>query len=354
MGLMKKARDYWSKVVPSQTELTGCNMAEQAFIESQLGIIYHRIITATINEVATKERLEKKNILRTFADDRTVLHDHGLSHWIVRAMLQTNHIVLDKRLVEYIDGLSYWRFERAKGANPRQPQPDQLVLDFTKYYLTDILRLYFALLYKVMDGASNGITVSSAILVKIADLNKLASEDRNVETLKAQLTDLDAALRKGNLGYIDGDSSVEYPTYDTQPTEKAINMLWTSISNVLGLPLSWVLGETGNGTLSDTGESERKALRRGIERYYTEIIQPILENVYHHTFDLVIEIENVSEFGEMLANMGTDTMLTHSAKVEILCNTFGLRQDMFNDEQASEEKERARLDELTSRIPLTE
>lgn len=334
---VKSALGNWEGLIPS-TELTGIDYEQAKFIQASIQSLYERILWRVVNEVDADEKT-LENIQRSCATNYTLRNQKGFIEYVAKAMSQKQVIILTKREVEYVQGLSFYLFEsEVKGAgwakrDDEVINPDEIILDFSHFKLTDMLRVYYMLLFNALDGAGKGVNISQALLLKIADLNKITHEDRNLEILKNQLSELDESIRGGRLAFVDGDSSVEFASFDIEPTKLVIDFIYRSIANVIGYPLSFVTGEDTGSSLGDTGEAERKRIRRANEYFFLSIILPLLEDVYRKTFTLRTEIENSKQMVEMFNWAESDTMLTYDAKVRTLSNMFGFKKSDFNPEE---------------------
>ncbi len=335
------AKRGYEGLIPS-TEWQALNAQEADFVRQAIKALYKRILWSVINTVDAGSDKNKSNLNRTCADNYTVRGEdrYGLIHYIAEAMVNKRIIILEKEKASIIEGLEFFNFTaESKGATWEEDEDNKtrLILDFTKYELTDTLTMYYSLLFSALEGAGKGIKITQALILKINELTKLMSTERNVEQLEAQLKQLDESVRAGRLAYVDAGSSVDFPVFSIEPSEKAIEFIYGAIANVIGYPISFITGKDTGSSLGDTGEAERKRIRRANQHFFLELVLPILERVYLRTFELYVEIENAENMAEMFALMRDDTYLTHAAKTRTLANMFGFKADDFLPEEEVED-----------------
>jgi hypothetical protein len=123
--------------------------------------------------------------------------------------------------------------------------------------------------------------LSKAIQFKMSGMRSgvsLASFD----DAKAQGVAVAKSLGAGKDVLIDKEDIIETAKPDLASVQASIDFIANKLSFYLGLPASWITGEqtTGMGT---TGENDTKAIERGLKRYYTAILKPVLEALFKTT-----------------------------------------------------------------------
>lgn len=153
-----------------------------------------------------------------------------------------------------------------------------IMVSFTNYKKTDILRFYSALEYCVIATLHKQMNLSRAIQYKYNDLRKSvsATDKKDVER---QIKEQAEALALGKDIYLDAKDVIETAKVDMAPTESAMNFIDGKRCWYLGLPMSYIRGEQSKG-MSDTGNADAKAIDRGLKPFYYSIVKPVVEAIF--------------------------------------------------------------------------
>jgi hypothetical protein len=213
-------------------------------------------------------------------------------------------------------------------------------VSFKGYRRTDMLEIYSSFEYCVLASLNKTLNVAKSVQFKINDLRSSVSlNDSGVA--REQAKSIAEAMRNGNDVLLDAKDSVESATPDTSPTEKAITFLDGKRAFVLGLPLSYVVGEQTPG-IGSTGEADMRAVERGLRQYFVSIIRPVLEAVFK------VEVEFKSQdFRQMTTalevlktfDLVSDDNLSRQSKQEIVARVFDLDPDKEEKQLEADAKE---------------
>jgi hypothetical protein len=149
-------------------------------------------------------------------------------------------------------------------------------------------------------------------------------------------------MRNGNDVMLDAKDSVATATPDTSPTEKAIGFLDAKKAFILGLPLSYTVGEQTGG-IGSTGEADMRAVERGLRQYFVSIIQPVFKAVFG------VETEFKSQdFRQMttalevlkIFDLVSDENISSETKKNIVARVFDLDPDKEKKALEAEAKDR--------------
>ncbi len=144
----------------------------------------------------------------------------------------------------------------------------------------------------------------------------------------AQLAQLNEGLVSGRAGFIDAQSSLEFPAFDAGPAESATKFIFNMISSITGLPNSYIFGEVVGG-LGDTSTGDKERMNSAISRYYHSIFSGVLYATYNKIFDYKQIVSDVNELITAFAFVETTTMLTDAGKLKFMINNTGMNEEDF-------------------------
>jgi hypothetical protein len=222
---------------------------------------------------------------------------------------------------------------------------DAVFVSFKNYDKTDMLKIYSTLEYCSLASLHKNVNISKALQLKIKSLRatvSLSDEDVAKEQAKA----IAKGLGDGKDVYMDSEDSIDTSSPDITPTEKAISFTDTKRAYILGFPISYISGIQTPG-IGSTGESDMRAVERGLKQYFFEILSPILKALFG-----IAEPEFISQdFRAMTTNLEvlktfdlvSDDYLSASSKQKIVARVFELDPDeeaeQIEEEQAEAEEE---------------
>jgi hypothetical protein len=151
-------------------------------------------------------------------------------------------------------------------------------VSFEHYQRTKMVRLYSSLEYAAICSLYKGVGVSRAVQYKINDLRASVSLIDS-EKAKSQASEIAEALSRGKDVYLDAKDEITSHKPDLDATEKTIEFLDSKRCFYLGMPRSYVNGETSGG-LGDSGVGDAKAVERGLKNYFVSIVRPISNAIF--------------------------------------------------------------------------
>ncbi len=154
-----------------------------------------------------------------------------------------------------------------------------IFVSFKRYTRTDMVKLYAALEYYSVASLSKSMNLSKAIQVKISDLRASVSLGDSVAA-KAQAKVVATALSEGRDVVMDAKDLIDTTKPDLTATEQAQMFITQKRAFYLGMPASYLTGETKKAGLSDTGEGDAKQIERGLKGYFYSIIRPTLTALF--------------------------------------------------------------------------
>ncbi len=151
-------------------------------------------------------------------------------------------------------------------------------VSFKNYKKTDMVKLYSAMEYCVVSSLYKGSNLSKAIQYKINDLRSSVGLTDSAQA-KAQAKEVADALAIGKDVMLDAKDEIASHKPDLEATKQSIEFLDSKRCFYLGLPRSYINGESSGG-LSDSGNGDAKAIERGLKNYFVSIVKPVLEAVF--------------------------------------------------------------------------
>lgn len=203
-----------------------------------------------------------------------------------------------------------------------------IYVSFKNYDAAQRLKLYSALEYLATCSIYAKSNLSKAVQVKISNLRSSVSL-ADAEVAKAQASEIARALKAGQATLLDSADAIEVPTVDTAATEKALDFINGKRAEILGMPVVWLEGETTNG-MNASGESDERAVERGLMFYFDWIIKPVCKalfgvvvNFKTRDFRIVESALNALRTFDLTS----DSLLSKEAKLDIVARMFDLNKE---------------------------
>lgn len=191
-----------------------------------------------------------------------------------------------------------------------------IMLDFSKYELTHLIKLYMSLIYSVLDSGNTQVKLAQSVQIKINELRKNISNLTSDDAIK-QAKLINDSVKDGKSILIDALDKVEQTAINSDSIEKTSNIFFKLLASDISLPLSFVSGELTSG-MSVTGEADVNYEDNGIKTFWTQIWRPVMIKLYNQ--------KNVKYRTDRWRNLET--------KVRVL--TYIENSDLFTDEQKVE------------------
>lgn len=273
--------------------------------------IYERIFQSSLNSLAMTKA--QSDVISPSATDSYSPRTLGFIRFLsLAASKQSNMKIWGIKLS---DGT--WIF------NDKQPQGEQagesreFELDFSSFDESKVVRAACSLMFQVLTTAAKGIKASETVLVKLENLVEQVAEKKTKKALKDQLAEFEKSVRDGKLAFLSGGSSAEFMTFDIEPSNKGFGFCFSLISMVTGYPLEFFNG-VGGSSLSDTGQSTDKAIKRANAHYSSTVINPFIDSVFGFRLEEWPEFEDLSALIPVITFIETTEILTTEDKKKIL------------------------------------
>lgn len=213
-------------------------------------------------------------------------------------------------------------------------------VSFKDYQRTEMLRIYSAFEYCLLGSLNKTLNVAKSVQIKIEGLRQsVALADSAVAI--AQGKSMAEAMRKGNDLLLDAKDIIDSAKPDTAPTEKAMLFLDSKRAFILGLPLSYVMGEQTAG-IGSTGEADMRAVERGLRQYFVSIIRPVFEALFGVDVEFKSQdFRQISTALEVLKtfDLASNEHLSDQTKADIVARVFDIDPDEEAKRIEAEQKE---------------
>lgn len=306
-------------------------IAQNAFVEVDVQTIFRRILTAVLERTdgipSEAQPLLWDNCVASETSD-------GLVSLLAKAMSHRSDLFLvyDKALkiirkAESSEASQIRADYKAKGESAIG-----VYVTFKNFTIADMVRFYSALEYCAIGGLWKQSNLSKALQFKAKDLRKSVGAV-DAESIIQQAIAIAEALSKGKNVLIDGEDILELLKIDVAPTQATIDFITKKLSLYLGLPASWITGESKN-SMGDTGEGDTKKVEAGLRVYFLEIIKPVCEKLFNVTLTFKSEdFRSLSTALDALRTFETtsEEFMSAESKTGLTNKLFGLPNDAKGD-----------------------
>lgn len=273
----------WGKnfsALESETDLPDIfplSCSEKDFVRTDTLTLFTKILTDVI------ERTEGINdaVMPLLWDNCLQSESNkGLVQLLADAISQKNDLFLvwDKTLKVLREATNDEKIKIREDYKRQAKSPIGIFVSFKNYLRADMIKLYSALEYAIVASLSKNMNLSKAIMIKIKDLRGSVNLT-DAARAQSQAGKIANLLAKGKDIYTDAGDTVETATPDLDATREAMSFLDSKRSFYLGLPNSYLTGESPKG-LGDSGQGESKAIDRGLKIYYFSIVKPVVEELF--------------------------------------------------------------------------
>lgn len=283
MGTLSTFFQFKGSVAESGTELPEIwpeLFDRDAFVKIDVEMVYAKILTDVLERT---HGLEEDQVAMLWDNCLSGNSREGLVTMLAKAMRDQEELFIVYESIS--KGADILR--RAKGQEAEQIKADYLktassekgiFISFKNYSKSDMVKIYAGLEYDTLSSLSKSRNLSKAIQLKMSNLRSSTGAGDAMEAI-AQAKAIARSLSEGKDILLDKDDSVETATVDLTATKESIAFLDAKRSFYLGMPASYLNGTqtTGIGT---TGESDTKAVERGLKPYYFSILKPVLEELF--------------------------------------------------------------------------
>lgn len=152
-------------------------------------------------------------------------------------------------------------------------------MNFQKYTLTDIIKIYMDLVFDIMGGVKVNLGIGKALQYKIADMRKLIGVSSSADP-SAVAKAVVEALKNGKSVAIDGQDNILTTPLQTAPVVEGMKLIYGLLASELGVSTSFVAGELTSG-MAVTGEADVNANEEGIKDFFISVYKPVISKLFN-------------------------------------------------------------------------
>lgn len=296
-GILGSQVDLASDLIFQGIDLKG---GEAAFINALAINIYKRILSESLSVISVDSSVYKK-IIASSANDLTNGTD-GFIDILAHVLAKR-----ENKEVYYLpdDKKTYFKLVQPLG----EVQYNVIRFDATNNLESGLIYQACSMIYNVYNSAALGINASKSILLKIDKMSELLRDKAVQKGIEIQIKAASEAIKNGNVAYLSAGSSLEFVHFDSAPSESALSFCFNLISMATGYPLEFFNG-VGGSSLSDTGASTEKAIRRANITHAIALLIPFVNEVFKVNAGIVEEVANISDIAQVIALIETTDILS--------------------------------------------
>lgn len=256
-------------------------LGEKDFVDYMVSDLYQTILTMVFDKMIFPSKKDLKDeITASYYDNLSV---EGINKGIIKNLALG---IVQNQTVFFVNASTGKDVIVRLGTTEEEQKYDeaegnikkQVKMDFTKFNQVKLLKLFYQMIYWIIRATNTNVKISNAVLVKIARLRELVAKEDADDVVK-QAKEINDAIKSGNSIIADKDDTMERLEIKSQSTKEALDVVFSLISGLVKMPLSFVNGELTTG-LTQTGDSDNLAIERGLKNYYYTILKPCSEKLF--------------------------------------------------------------------------
>lgn len=312
-------------------------MTEPNFVQIETQELFKNLLIECYNKstgLTDKQSLAMWDNFERFNDKTTA----GFIGMVAEAMTNktTAYIVYDKTTNVIRKATSSEQAQIRKDYQDKTKSDIGIMANFTRYDKSDIIKLYYSLLYNVVDGLNTSINVTKAVKYMASLLREKMSKESSEDIIK-QAKAIVQNLKEGNPVLIDGDDKLESGTVDVKPVESAVDFICGRIAGELRVSLSYVNGKMTAG-ISSTGEADEQANERGLEIIFNSIYKPLVDSLFSVSVQFQSDnYHRLSAYSKILPIIESSEIIADEQKAEFVKEMFNIKGNSENDKLMASE-----------------
>lgn len=304
---------------------------EGNFVKIDVRNIYQRILTDVLERTQGMptefESLLWDNCLKSESND-------GLVSMLAKAMTNKEDlfIVLDKgtKVIRKATNMEQDKIKKDYEASAKSDTGT--FITFRNFDRSDMVKLYSALEYCAVAALHKSMNLSKAIQIKLTDLRSTVGLSDKADVIE-QMKAIAEGLKKGLDVGIDAKDSIVTVTPDLTAAKASMDFIAQKRSFYLGLPASYITGESSKG-LGDSGMGDSRAIERGLKAYFFPIVKPVIKAIFDK--DVTFESEDFDQLDSAVRALQafdatSDEHLSKDNKTVIVNKLFGLDEGEVGD-----------------------
>lgn len=290
------------------------SMDRTAFINFKTALIYAKILKRCY---AKSTGLTDEQALNLWDSAELSLPKYGVINLIANAMMNKAelYLVYDNGIARVATNEEQQTIK--KDYDDKAHSSVGVLVNFQKYTMTDIIKLYMGLIFDVMQAANTNINLSKALQVKILDMRKTLSVSA-VDDPREQAKNICEALKEGKSVATDAGDSIVTTDLQTTPVVDSLKMIYGLLAAEIGVSTSFVCGELTSG-MAVTGEADVNANEDGIKDFFNSVFKPILDKLFGVQIKFKTDnFRRLKEFAQMIPYIESSEIVTDEQKKEFL------------------------------------
>ena len=295
------------------------SVEQRIFVDFQTSLLYQKILKRCYAKSKGLTDDEARNLW-----DSVELSNakDGPITLISNAMTAKKELILvnDSGIVRVADNKEAEAIKKAY-ENGGQTENKSVYMNFSKYTMTDIIKVYMGLVYDIMSSAKTNLGLAKAVQIKINDMRKLIATSSS-ENPSEQAKAIAEALKDGKSVGIDAGDTIETTQLQTQPVVDGLKLVYGCLASLLGVSTSFVAGELTSG-MAVTGEADVNANEDGIKDFFNSVFKPIHEKLFDKK--IIFKTDNwrkIKEFATIIPFVESSMYIEDEQKKELLKSIF--------------------------------
>lgn len=293
-------------------------MDEKSFVNFKTSVLYQKILKRCYAKSIGLTPEEAQNLWDSVELGNA---QYGIITRIANAMTNKSELILvnDNGIVRLAN---IEEAKEIKNDYATKAKSDKGVyMNFQKYTLTDIIKLYMSLIYDIMGGAKTNLGLAKALQYKIADMRKLISASAENDPM-TRAKSIVEALKNGKSVGIDGQDNIVTTPLQTTPIVDALKMVFALLASELGVSTSFVCGELTSG-MAVTGEADVNANEDGIKDFFNSVFRPVISKLFKK--EIKFKTDNwrrVKEYAQVIPYIESSLYMPEEQKQEFFAYLF--------------------------------
>lgn len=295
------------------------SVEQRIFVDFQTSLLYQKILKRCYAKSKGLSDDEARNLW-----DSVELSNakYGTITLISNAMTAKKELILvnDSGIVRVADNKEAEAIKKAYEEG-KKTENKSVYMNFSKYTMTDIIKVYMGLVYDIMSSAKTNLGLAKAVQIKINDMRKLIATSSS-ENPSEQAKAIAEALKDGKSVGIDAGDTIETTQLQTQPVVDGLKLVYGCLASLLGVSTSFVAGELTSG-MAVTGEADVNANEEGIKDFFNSVFKPIHEKLFDKK--ITFKTDNwrkIKEFATIIPFVESSMYIEDEQKKELLKSIF--------------------------------
>ena len=280
------------------------------FVNFKTSILYQKILKRCYAKSTGLSDEEAQNLW-----DSAELSNakYGIISLVADAMTYKKELILvnDAGIVRVADTNEAEKIKKDYATNGKSSAG--VYMNFSKYTLSDIIKVYMDLIFDIMGGAKVNLGLAKALQYKISEMRKLIAESSSESPMK-QAKEMVEALKDGKSVALDGQDNIMTTPLQTAPVVDALKMVYGLLASEIGVSISFVAGELTSG-MAVTGEADVNANEDGIKDFFNSVYRPIISKLFNK--EIKFKTDNwrkVKEYAQVIPYVESSMYMSEDQK----------------------------------------